>query len=81
MGLVMNNDFIITNTGLFCGIIPVYLDMRDEDEPGVMARHWFFEPFLDGIGLMFAAADWVAGRFSAEVAVPIRITGDFGDYR
>lgn len=66
-GLSMHDNFRITHTGLFCGFIPVYLDMSDEEEPGIMTRHWIFDPIMDGIGWLFAAADRAA---------PILITGE-----
>lgn len=72
-------NFTITHKGLFFYIIPIYLDMRDESCPTIAGRHWFFEPFLMVMDLLFSAADYVAGRlFGAELTMPMLITGEIG---
>lgn len=73
------DNFTITHKGLFFGFLPVYLDMRDENEPGIMARHWSFDPIMDGLGLLVAGVDFVCTRlFGVEVGVPVRITATVG---
>lgn len=75
----MNDEFRITHKGLFFGFLPVYLDMRDENEPGIMSRHWSFEPIMGGLGLLVAGVDFVCTRlFGVEVGVPVRITATVG---
>ena len=75
----MIDEFRITHKGLFFGFLPVYLDMRDESEPGIMSRHWSFEPIMDGLGLLVAGVDFVCTRlFGVEVGVPVRITATVG---
>ena len=73
------DNFTITHKGWFFYIIPIYLDMREPECPGIMTRHWAMDPLMNGIGLLVAAADWVSVRlFDVELGAPVRITGEIG---
>lgn len=69
----------LTHKGLFCGIVPVYLDMSDEDMPMMCVRHWSLEPLLDVVEMLFGMCVFLRSLAEAdyEPMYPIKITGEF----
>lgn len=67
-----------THKGLFCGIVPVYLDMTDEESPLLAARHWSIEPLLDVVEFLFGCCIYLRTMIDAdyEPAWPLKITGE-----
>lgn len=68
-----------THKGLFCGVVPVYLDMTDEDCPLVVERHWLILPLFIATELVFGCCVFVRTLFDAEYEpmFPIKITGEY----
>lgn len=67
-----------THCGLMFGLVPVYLDMSNEDEPVVEARNWFCEILLDIITPVFGACIHLRTMtdMDYEPSFPIKITGE-----
>jgi len=72
----MKEDF--THKGLFCGIVPVYLNMDDAECPLIVERHWLFVPLFVAVefifGICILARTMVDDDY--EPMFPIRITGE-----
>jgi len=67
-----------THKGLFCGIVPVYLNFDDEDCPLIVERHWAFIPLFTIVELLFGICILVRCIVDDKYQpmFPIRITGE-----
>lgn len=77
----MNEEFKPTHKGLMFGLVPVYLDMSNEECPCIEARHWILEIPLDICHAIFACCVFVMTAMDAnyEPSFPIMITGEVRD--
>jgi len=72
-------DMTLTHKGLFCGLVPVWLDMNQPECPGVEARGGILgEIWLDIVEGMFGIFCYLATIANPEFEpmYPIRITGE-----
>lgn len=73
----MNHKF--THKGFFCGIVPVYIDMTNEDCPMICERHWSLLPLFMLVELLFGCAVLIRTMSDPdyEPLFPIKITGEY----
>ena len=66
-----------THYGWFYGIVPVYVDMTNEECPGVTCRHWTIEPLMSVVDNIANLCCYVASLFSDdfEPMFSIKLTG------
>lgn len=67
-----------THKGLFCGIVPVYINFDDEEFPLIMERHWAFVPLFTVVQLIFGICIFIRTMVDDdyEPMFPIKITGE-----
>lgn len=67
-----------THKGLFCGVVPVFLDMTDPECPGIVERHWSLWPLLEIVEAVLSVCIAARSLFDPtyEPAFPIMITGE-----
>jgi hypothetical protein len=72
-------EFNPTHKGLMFGVVPVYLDMTDEECPAILGRNWFCEyVLLDFFSVLFNVLTLMLTRINPEFEpmFPIKITGE-----
>ncbi len=75
-------SFNPTHKGLMFGIVPVYLDMTNEECPAILGRNWFCEyVLLDIFGVLFGILTYTMNMLNPEFEpeFPIRITEVLND--
>lgn len=72
------DDFVKTHKGFFFGFVPVYLDMRTPEAPGVEVRHPWLEWMMDFGEVVFSLCVSMRQCFDPlyEPEFPILITGE-----
>ncbi len=73
----MKNKY--THKGFFCGIVPIYLDMTDEECPLVVERHWSLLPLFIMTEFVFGICVFLRTLVDLEYEpmYPLKITGEY----
>lgn len=70
-----------THYGLFWGVVPVYVNMRNSEAPDVAVRNWLPEWLLNAVDSLSAIPIWIKTLVD-DSYVPmfsIKLTGVIGD--
>jgi hypothetical protein len=70
-----------THKGYFCGVVPIYLDMTNEEAPLIVERHWSFLPLFILIEFVFGICVFLRTMVDREYEpmYPLKITGEYED--
>lgn len=74
----MSNEMKRTHKGLMFGLVPVFLDMSDEECPAVEGRNFVCDIILDIVTPIFGVCIFIMTMVNREYepAFPIKITGE-----
>ncbi|KON62620.1 hypothetical protein KOEU_38930 [Komagataeibacter europaeus] len=55
---------MFTDKALFCGVVPVYLNLRNAESPDVAVRNWVPEWAMDAMQLIIDSYHWVRQKLN-----------------
>lgn len=75
------NEMKRTHKGLMFGLVPVYLDMSEDECPSVQGRNLFFDILLDIVTPIFGMCIFIMTMVNKdyEPSFPITITDELED--